>query len=121
MYTQGEIIAAKLPLGLEHWGVVSEFGTVVSSSQRTGIVKEESMEVFSSGYEVISKGYPSNLTPNEVLIKARSVIGKEWKLITDNCQHFATWCHDNKHSPQLQWIIGAALVAGLLFFIVKYK
>ncbi|MBL4828993.1 MAG: lecithin retinol acyltransferase family protein [Aliivibrio sp.] len=121
MYTQGEIIAAKLPLGFEHWGVVSELGTVVSSSQRTGVVKEESFEVFSSGYDIISKGYPSNLDPNDVLRKARGAIGKEWKLITDNCQHFATWCHNNKHSPQLQLLIGGALVTGLLLFILKYK
>ena len=106
MYLQGEIIAAKMPIGIEHYGISTGYGTVISASMRTGVVVEESMGMFSGGHVVISKGYPSELIPCAVLDNARSAIGKKWNLLTDNCQHFATWCHANKHSPQLRWAIG---------------
>jgi Lecithin retinol acyltransferase len=121
MYLQGEIIAVKLPFGIEHWGISTGYGTVISASMRTGLVLEESMELFSGGYSTINKGYPSNLDSSIVLAKARCAIGEKWNLFTDNCQHFATWCHENKHSPQLQWAFAGicALVAVVSIFRSK--
>lgn len=121
MYSQGEIIAARLPLGIEHFGVASGYGTVVSASMRTGMVIEESIEIFAGGYSIISKGYPSALNPNVVMARARNSVGEKWDLLTNNCQHFATWCHENKHSPQLQWVAGGVLAVVALVCIFKLK
>ena len=121
MHLQGEIIAAKLPLGIEHYGISTGYGTVISASLRTGVVLEESIEIFSGGYSIINKGYPSDLIPSVVLAKARSAIGDKWTLFTDNCQHFATWCHENKHSPQLRWALGGILALVAVAFIFKSK
>lgn len=121
MYTQGEIIAARMPLGIEHYGIATGYGTVVSSSMRTGMVLEETLEVFSGGYSIISKGYPSDINPYVVLDKARNSIGKKWHLFTDNCQHFANWCHENKHSPQLRWFVGATLAVIALVCVFRSK
>lgn len=121
MYTQGEIIAAKMPMGIEHYGISTGCGTVVSASMRTGMVIEECIEIFSGGNAIISKGYPSDLIPSVVLAKARSAVGEEWNLFTDNCQHFATWCHDNKHSPQLRWAVGGVLAVIALVSLLKSK
>jgi len=121
VFLQGEIIAAKLPMGIEHYGVSTGYGTVVNASMRTGMVAEESEEKFSGGYAIISKGYPSDLFPNIVLTKARSAIGEQWGLFTDNCQHFATWCHDNKHSPQLRLVLSGILAVIALVSIIRSK
>lgn len=121
MYLQGEIIAAKMPIGIEHYGISTGYGTVISSSMRTGIVIEESMDMFSGGHAVMSKGYPSELTPSVVLANARSAVGEKWNLFTDNCQHFATWCHNNKHSPQLQWAIGGIFTLIALLYVIRSK
>lgn len=121
MYTQGEIIAAKLPMGIEHYGIATGYGTVISSSMRTGMVLEESIELFSGGFSIISKGYPSDLIPSVVLAKAKNSIGEKWVFFTDNCQHFATWCHENKRSPQLRWVVGGVLVVIALVSILKSK
>jgi len=67
MYKTGEIIAAKLPWRIEHYGIATGYGTVISSSMRAGSIQEESLELFSGGNPVISKGYPSTLAPHEVM------------------------------------------------------
>lgn len=119
MYSQGEIVAIKLPGGLEHWGVYTEFGTVISASKRIGFVVEESVDDFSGGREVYSKGYPSIIQPYEVVSRARTSIGKSWHLFTDNCQHFANWCHGEKKSPQIRSVVATLGIVflGALFFI----
>ena len=117
MLKQGEIIAAILPFNIEHYGVATEFGTVVSASMRTGIVLEEDIEVFSGGYLIVSKGYPSNLNPSEVLYKARTAIGQKWDFFINNCQHFATSCHGQKNSPQLTAAISLGVIFGLIIVV----
>jgi hypothetical protein len=121
MYIQGEIIAAKLPMGVEHYGISTGCGTVISASMRAGVVIEESLEVFSGGHPIISKGYPSDLMSGVILAKARNAIGHKWNLFTGNCQHFATWCHGNKHSPQLQWAASGALLLMAFIFVPRVK
>ena len=121
MYKQGELVAALLPSGIEHWGVATGNGTVISASKRVGFVVEESIHAFSSGYPTVSKGYPSNLPVNEVLNRAFSSLGKKWNLLFDNCQHFAMQCHDDKHSPQLQKIGFVIVVLAIAYLFSKYS
>ncbi len=113
MYMQGEMIAVKLPSGVEHYGLATGYGTVISASKRVGLVIEECFETFSSGYPVLSKGYPSDLDPVTVMMNARALIGRKWDLFFDNCQHFATECHNDRRSPQLQ----AAIFFGVVLFV----
>lgn len=121
MYMQGEIIAAKLPSGIEHYGIVTGLGTVISASKRTGFVLEECIETFSGGHHVVSIGYPSTLNPIEVISQARTFLGRKWNLFFDNCQHFATECHGEKKSPQLQAAFGACVVLALIYLYFSNK
>lgn len=121
MFREGEIVAVNIGFGLQHYGVARGYGTVISASKRTGHVVEEDENTFSNGRDIVRKGYPSDLPSYSVIAHARQSIGKEWKLMDYNCQHFATECHDQKHSPQLQqglWVLG---ILGLVFFLRQGK
>lgn len=113
----GEILVVLLPSGIKHWGIRVSPEQAISSSKRKGKVALESLAEFSSGYPIVSKGYPSKLNPATVLKRAYGAIGQPWRLFSDNCQHFATWCHQDRHSPQLRqtafWIAASGLIACL--------
>lgn len=119
-FQPGEIVAIPLKVGFEHYGIYTEQGTVISSSMRRGGVEEEPIEVFSLGRPITSKGYPSNRPPEHVLADARASIGQPWKLLYANCQHFATACHGDKHSPQLR-LLGAVTVVALAAMLIKNR
>ena len=121
MYKIGEIIAAVLPNKIEHYGIYTESGTVVSASKRTQRVTEEDLVTFSGGHKVIGKGYPSELNPYEVVSNARRLLGQKWNLFRNNCQHFATSCHGEKHSPQLQQILVLSISPITIFALAKRR
>ena len=116
MYQAGGIIAARMPMGLEHWGISTGCGTFISASMRRGIVVEEDIETFSGGNPIVSKGYPSNMLRHEVVAKARNFLGRKWDLLDYNCQHFATDCHNQKQSPQLKFALFCLAALGVAIF-----
>ncbi len=121
MFKEGEIVAVNIGFGLQHYGIATGCGTVISASKRTGCVVEEDENTFSSSKRIVTKGYPSNLPSHIVIAHARLSIGKKWNLIDYNCQHFATECHNQKHSPQLQeWVLALGIV-GLVFVLGRGK
>jgi hypothetical protein len=107
---------------VEHTGIKSDlqgpdgFAMVVHSSKRLRTAQETSMTEFRAGAvgQVVSKGYPSNRRPQEVLASARSQIGQPWSL-DRNCEHFVSWAHGlTPTSPQLQaTVVTGLVVAGL--------
>lgn len=112
MFKQGEIISVKWHFGVQHDGIYTEAGTVISASARTGEVVEEDMATFSDGKKVVSKGYPSDRTPEEIETNARARLGKKYNLLSYNCQHFAGECHGQKKSRQLRTVVvGVAALA----------
>lgn len=86
----GDIVAIPYR-GVQHQGLVSVGGDVstariVHASKRTGVVCEESAEVFAAGrpLEVIAR----SPHPEPSIAYARSLIGEPWTY-TKNCQTFA--------------------------------
>lgn len=63
-------------------------------------------------------GYPSKVPTDEVLKRARAQLGRKWRLVDYNCEHFATGAHGlDPTSPQLRdGITSAAIATG--FFAV---
>ncbi len=117
MYKQGEILSINWHMGVEHDGIYTKQGTVIAGSKRSGYVVEESLETFSGGRKIRSKGFPSDLSGEEVERNARTKIGKSYNLFGYNCQHFATECHGRKQSRQLRstmWSIAGIAIIGLL-------
>lgn len=71
MYKQGEIVSVKWHMGIEHDGIYTGDGTVISGSKCTGCVVEENVHIFSGGREKRSKGFPSDLSPKKIEDRAR--------------------------------------------------
>lgn len=112
----------------QHPGIVSDrtmnsMPMVISNSFRKRGVFEEPWEDFTNGKEVEIKGYPGNLSPHEVLNRARSKIGTRWNIFFWNCEHFIRWSHGLKsRSPQIRnYAIYTVAIVGLAVLFSKDK
>jgi hypothetical protein len=68
-------------------------------------------------------GYPGDLAPTDVLLRARARIGEQYRMLRANCEHFVSGVHGlASESPQLQSTAGIAITAavtvGVVFGIV---
>jgi hypothetical protein len=103
-----------------HTGIVSDHyfdnrPMVISNSARTGGVGEEPWDIFSAGQNVRVEGYPSSLPSSAVVHRARALIGTQYHLLNWNCEHLTSYAHGlAPKSPQVAFIIAAALVAGMM-------
>lgn len=87
---------------------------VIANSQITRGVAEVAWDTFTAGNAWHIEGYPSNLSPFEVLYRARSLIGQPYNIAASNCEHFVYRCHgQQQNSPQVAAILFVA-VLGLL-------
>lgn len=113
----GTIISTPAYKLIDHWGILTERGTVISNSKRHGRVVEESLESFCNGNVMKVVGYLGKLSSAEVIARARECIDKPWDAIKSNCEHFAHHAHGLKpNSPQLLLGIGAlAILAAIIF------
>lgn len=67
-------------------------------SQENAVIHETSYDNFSSGCEVKIIGFKECYTPEETVKRAQSRLGeKGYNFLTNNCDHFATWCKTGKH------------------------
>ncbi len=82
-----------------HYAIVSDRKTdgmpnLIALSQRRGTVQEEIWQRGTQGATVRKSHIGGALPAQEVLDKARSLIGKPtYKLFTNNCEHFVRWAH----------------------------
>ncbi len=109
---------------IKHFGIVSDkqwdgMPYIISNSLRAGQVAEEPANIFANGNTIRKvDDYPGKMNPYEVIARARSQLGKTYKLISWNCEHFIRWVHGQKvESPQLQ---AAAIVGGLSLLALLY-
>ncbi len=115
MLLPGTVVAVSVG-PVDHVGILTDrqidgLPTVISNSLRAAGVAEESLLTFGSGKQVRVIGFPGNLSPREVLQRARSRIGKPWSLLKWNCEHFVHWAHGLKPtSPQLAVAVALALL-----------
>jgi hypothetical protein len=95
---------------ISHKGILSDkrgvdgLPMVIHNAKLAGHVVEDTMTFFYTKAigPIRSEGYPSALMPHVVLARARTQIGKPWR-VWDNCEHFAGWAHDlPKKSPELR-------------------
>ncbi len=116
----GEIVSVRIFGIVEHVGLVTENGTVISNSMRNSGVIEQSLAEFSAGKEVTRSGYPSDLPPSIVVARARSRLGAQWSLVNSNCEHFVNWAHGLKPtSPQLVGVFGLMVIGVFGFLITR--
>lgn len=116
----GMVVSVPIFLFYHHKGIVSDQWCngkpmVISTSSRSGEVREESWDVFAQGRVVTADGYPGNLPGWEVVRRARSLVGTRYDLLTKNCEQFVTFVHGlEPQSTQLALTVVIALCVGVL-------
>jgi hypothetical protein len=94
------------PLGLER---EPPLGAHLTTSRRGyahhGPVEEVSLSRFAVGRPVQTVEHErSPFSAEEIVLRARSRIGEnDYRLLTNNCEHFCNWCLDGiSHSAQVE-------------------
>lgn len=80
-------------IGLQHYGVVTSRGTVISNSRRHGGVIEQSFSSFAAGKRVTLRERPDHLDGAVAEGRARRGKGSSYSLTESNCVHFSRWSH----------------------------
>ncbi|EKS66553.1 MULTISPECIES: lecithin retinol acyltransferase family protein [Caballeronia] len=96
--------------GYEHHGIYAGNGMVIhyagfAKSLHRGPVEEVPVEQFAAGHEVTIRQNPAaKFVGMEAVRRARSRLGEDnYHLLTNNCEHFVTWCLDGRaRSRQVQ-------------------
>jgi hypothetical protein len=113
--TTGTVIEVDFGI-FKHPAIVSDrwFGgkpMLLSNSCRQGGVVEEDWSSCIGNRRIRTVGFPGNLSPEEVLARARSKSGEKWNLFTWNCEHFVHWAHGlRQQSPQLRSFVTISFV-----------
>jgi hypothetical protein len=89
--------------GYTHHGIYAGNGKVIhyaglSRSLRGGPVEEVTLDAFAHGHEVWVKPEPhARFAGPEVVRRAASRLGENrYRLTTNNCEHFCSWCYCNE-------------------------
>jgi len=95
------VVSVPIFLFYRHKGIVSDRWhggkpMVISTSARSGGVREEPWDVFAQGHVVTVDGYLGGLPSYEVLRRARSLIGAQYDVLVRNCEHLVTNVHGIK-------------------------
>ncbi len=87
----------------EHHGIDCGDGTVIHyyKGGEVPTVARTSFEVFARGNPVFVKPYVASYVPDVVVERAESRLGEQqYNLLTNNCEHFATWCKVGRSESQ---------------------
>ena len=84
-----------------HHGIFIGNGKVIHYTNNNG-VESVSLAEFSQGKRVHIRYYnDSSYSPNERVRRAKRRLGeKNYNLVFNNCEHFATWVATNKHESK---------------------
>ncbi len=103
---KGDHIWVTRPWGYTHHGIDCGDGTVIHFTGEPGkksdaAVARTSMGNFALDSIVHVREYSAKDDPDTVVGRAESELGsKEYNLVTNNCEHFATWCCTGKTASQ---------------------
>jgi hypothetical protein len=87
----------------EHHGIDCGDGTVIHyyKGGEVATIARTSMETFARGNPVFVKPYRASYVPDVVIERAESRLGEQqYALLTNNCEHFATWCKTGQNASQ---------------------
>ncbi|NJN32213.1 MAG: hypothetical protein HC824_18680 [Synechococcales cyanobacterium RM1_1_8] len=98
-----------------HHGIDCGDGTVVHYREGEAITRS-SLPFFALGSPVLIKSYDQADAADQVVTRACSRIGeRDYHVVFNNCEHFATWCKTGDHrSDQVTTVAAAVGLGGLL-------
>lgn len=79
----------------EHHGIDCGDRTVIhySKAEQNATVRRTPWRQFCQGRSIYVKHYVSSFIPDDVVRRAESRLGESrYSLLTNNCEHFASWC-----------------------------
>jgi hypothetical protein len=96
--------------GYAHHGIYAGNGMVIhyagfAKSFRSGPVEMVAFAQFAAGHEVIVRQHPAaKFFGMQAVRRAQSRLGEDrYRLLTNNCEHFVTWClHGQARSQQVR-------------------
>lgn len=104
---RGEQIYVMRPFGglsgvYEHHGIDCGDGTVIHYSKRNvATIARTRISDFSMGNPIFVKSFPVSFIPDVAIQRAESRLGEQrYKLLSNNCEHFATWCKTGRAECQ---------------------
>jgi len=117
-YRPGDVVRVRVKGIIQHEGIMTEHGRVISNSRRRGGVFEESTRDFAGNGKIEHVGVLSARPASHVIAHARSRIGCGYDAYSYNCQHFVRECYGlQQSSPQKKLAIGAGILAALAAII----
>lgn len=87
----------------EHHGIDCGNGTVIHyyKGGEIATIARTSFETFARGNPVYVKPRPVSFVSDLVIERAESRLGEQqYNLLTNNCEHFASWCKTGKNTSQ---------------------
>ncbi|MFE4106667.1 lecithin retinol acyltransferase family protein [Almyronema epifaneia] len=103
-----QIYAMRQLMGLagvyEHHGIDCGDGTVIHYRKlQEAVISRTDYRAFAQGTAVFTRHQPVAFIPDVVIERAESRLGeRRYDLLTNNCEHFATWCKTGRsESAQL--------------------
>jgi Lecithin retinol acyltransferase/PspA/IM30 family len=87
----------------EHHGIDCGDGTVIHyyKGGEEAVIARTSLETFARGNPVFVKPYAVSYVPDVVVSRAESRLGeRQYQLLTNNCEHFATWCKTGRNESR---------------------
>ena len=108
----GEIVSVRAFQAIDHFGIATGNGTIISNSMRDHGVVEQSLAAFSRGKPIKRYGVPHPLRAYHAVCRAKQRVGQEYRLLDDNCEHFIRSVYGAKpESPQIKGAIAGVSIA----------
>lgn len=89
--TPGDIIEVPIYGFYKHYGVVTHAGIIINASKKCGKVLEETLADFCESSQWRKSQISSNLSPDEIIMRAKGKIGQTYCLLSQNCEHFVRY------------------------------
>ncbi|MFI4993070.1 MAG: lecithin retinol acyltransferase family protein [Solirubrobacterales bacterium] len=106
--------------GYEHHGIDLGDGTVIhrhapNGTKNDSLIRLTTLDTFTKGGAVEIRAYGIRPDPDEVVARARSMLGQPgYDLVFNNCEHFATWCvTGERSSAQVETVASGTGVIGV--------
>lgn len=121
VYRPGDVLRRTDVLGLDHDAIADDRGGVIRQVFGRGVVRERLAEFDAEGSARVVAVPGRDHDHAETLRRAQSALGRpDYNLVTDNCQHFATWCATGeRRSHQVEGALAVATVAAGVVTIAR--
>ncbi|GJL91254.1 hypothetical protein [Hyphococcus sp.] len=120
MFGVGEWVSVKAYGFIDHFGLATGDGRIISNSMRHGGVVIQSEAEFSSGKPITRYGSPDPHRGQVAVMLAIGRIGEPWSAFSDNCEHFVRWAYGMKaESPQAAALSALSVLVGGILFLVR--